>query len=164
MEKIIRRRVVEYLERNKLIKDSQHRFREEKSCVTNLLEFYDKVTEVRQERDGWVDCIFLDCKKAFNTVPHKRLVQKLEDRACITGRGLQWIREYLTGRQQRVMVCDEVSESAPVTSEVPQGVSPRTSAIFVYVNDMMEGIDSEVSLFADDVKLMRRIKSDEDQA
>ncbi|WP_157982357.1 reverse transcriptase domain-containing protein, partial [Oceanicella sp. SM1341] len=121
-------------------------------CITNLLEFYDKITEVRQEREGWVDCIFLDCKKAFDTVPHKRLVQKLEHQAHITGRALQWIREYLTGRQQRVMVRNDVSQWAPVTSGVPQG------------SDLMEGLDSEVSLFADDVKLMRRIKSDEDQA
>ncbi|TOF82727.1 hypothetical protein CGJ15_26220, partial [Vibrio parahaemolyticus] len=118
MEKIIRRRVVGHLERNKCIIDNQHGFREGKSCVTNLLEFYDKVTEVRQEREGWIDCIFLDCKKAFDTVPHKRLLQKLEDQAHITGKALQWIREYLSGRQQRVMVRDEVSEWAPVTSGV----------------------------------------------
>ncbi|KAA3669890.1 uncharacterized protein DEA37_0002748, partial [Paragonimus westermani] len=164
MEKIIRRRVVEHLERNDLINSSQHGFRDGKSCVTNLLEFYDMVTAVRQEREGWVDCIFLDCKKAFDTVPHKRLVQKLEDQAGITGKALQWIREYLSGRQQRVMVRGEVSEWAPVTSGVPQGSVLGPVLFLVFVNDMTEGIDSEVSLFADDVKLMRRIHSIEDQA
>ncbi|KAK8748335.1 hypothetical protein OTU49_016085 [Cherax quadricarinatus] len=164
MEKIIRRRVVEHLERNKSINANQHGFMEGKSCVTNLLEFYDKITEVRHEREGWADCIFLDCKKAFDTVPHKRLVQKLEHQAHITGRALQWIREYLTGRQHRVMVRNDVSQWAPVTSGVPQGSVLGPVLFLVYVNDMMEGLYSEVSLFADDVKLMRRIKSDEDQA
>lgn len=62
MDKVIRRRVEELLERIELIHDNQHHFRE-RSSVTNLLEFYEQVTEVRQKRAGWVNSIFMDYKK-----------------------------------------------------------------------------------------------------
>lgn len=61
------------------------------------------------------------------------------------------------------MVRDKLSEWAPVTSGVPQGSVLRPVLFLVYASDMTEVIDSEVSLFADDMKLMRRIQTDEDQ-
>ncbi len=51
---------------------------EKGKCVTNLLSFYDRVTETMQERDGWVDILYLNSKKAFDKVPHERLIWKLE--------------------------------------------------------------------------------------
>ncbi len=61
-----------------MLTDSQFDFRKGKSCVTNLLSYYDRVAETKQERDGWVDSIYLDFKKAFDRVPHERLIWKLE--------------------------------------------------------------------------------------
>ncbi len=61
-----------------MLTDGQFGFRKGKSCVTNLLSYYDRVSETMQERDGWVDSIYLDFKKAFHRVPHERLVWKLE--------------------------------------------------------------------------------------
>ncbi len=63
-------------------------------CVTNLISFYSRVTDVIQERDGWVDCSCLDFKKAFDKVPHERLIWKLNH---VGGRGgsiLEWIKDF----------------------------------------------------------------------
>ena len=75
IESIIRDEVVQHLDRHNLIRDSQHGFRPGRSCTSNLLEFFDKVTEEINEK-GNVDVIFLDFAKAFDKVPHKRLIDK----------------------------------------------------------------------------------------
>jgi len=75
IESIIRDEVVQHLDRHNLIKDSQHGFRPGRSCTSNLLEFFDKVTEKINEKAN-VDVIFLDFAKAFDKVPHKRLIDK----------------------------------------------------------------------------------------
>ncbi len=74
LEKIIKTKWVEHLERNDIISDRQYGFRFGRSCVSNLLSFYDRATDILQERDGWVDCIYLDLKKAFDRVPHREVV------------------------------------------------------------------------------------------
>lgn len=56
------------------------------SCITNLLDFYDRVSSVINKRDGWVECLLQDCQKAFDSVPHRRLVRKLDLLARIRGR------------------------------------------------------------------------------
>ncbi len=61
-----------------MLTDGQFGFRKKKSCVTNLLNYYDRVAETMQERDGWIDSIYLDFKKAFDRVPYKILIWKLE--------------------------------------------------------------------------------------
>lgn len=121
MEKILRRKIVEHLEKSGFLTSKQHGFREGRSTVTNLLEFYDKVSEILHERDGWADCIYLDFQKAFDSVPHQRLIEKLDKMAGVRGKMLCWIKSYLQGRMQRVKVRGEVSSLGKVTSGVPQG-------------------------------------------
>jgi len=75
-ETIIRDALVRHLEDNHLITDSQHGFRKGRSCLTNLLEFLDKVTGC-VDAGGNVDIVFLDFAKAFDKVPHKRLILKM---------------------------------------------------------------------------------------
>ena len=76
-EVLIEEKWERYLEDNRVISDKQFGFRQGKSCVTNLLRFYTQVIEGIENRDGWVDAVYLDIKKSFNTVPHKRLLWKL---------------------------------------------------------------------------------------
>ncbi len=66
-----------------------------KSCVTNLLSYYDRVAETIQERDGWVDSIYLDFKKAFDRVPHERLIWTLEYQGGVQGNILNWVKDFL---------------------------------------------------------------------
>ena len=65
---------MEHLERRNVLTDCQFGFRKGRSCSSNLLSYYSKVIDIVQERDGWVDSVYLDLKKAFDKVPHKRLL------------------------------------------------------------------------------------------
>ena len=76
MESIIRDEIVQYLEANQLLKDSQHGFRTGRSCLTNILVFLDKITEWVDQGE-MVDVVFLDFAKAFDKVPHQRLLLKV---------------------------------------------------------------------------------------
>ena len=85
------------MQSNKLIKDSQLGFRNKRSCLTNLLEFIEKVAEYLDSGEP-VDVIYLDFQKAFDKVSHMRLLARLEE-IRITAKLLDWIREWLKGRK-----------------------------------------------------------------
>ena len=94
----------------------------------------------------------LDFTKAFDKVPHKRLIQKL----CfygLSGQIASWIQDFLTGRSQRVVVDGKFSNQAPVLSGVPQGTVLGPIAFLFYINDLSSNISSQVRLFADDCLL-----------
>jgi len=118
-ESIIRDSMVEYLESNQLITTSQHGFRKGRSCLTNLLEFLDKVTGYVDSGDN-VDVVFLDFAKAFDKVSHRRLLLKLEAHG-IDSKLINWIAEWLRNRVQRVCLRGVVSSWLEVLSGVPQG-------------------------------------------
>ena len=101
-------------------------------------------------------------KKAFDKVPHKRLLWKLENIGGLKGTLMKWMEDYLQGRQMWTVLRDQQSEWSEVTSRVPQ-VSMLAPIIFlIYINDMTDGLNSYVNLFADDAKLMRRVKDQRD--
>ena len=99
LEGIIREKLVTHLEENDIITNKQHRFRKNRSCLTNLLEY---LINAIDEKD-WVDINYLDCKKAFDRVPHRRLIAKLGS-VGIRGRVLGWIENFLRDRRQRVKI------------------------------------------------------------
>ena len=115
----IRRKKVKHLEENDIITNKQHRLRKNRSCLTNLLECLDDLINAVDEKD-WVDINYLDCEKAFDRVPHRRLIAKLGS-VGISGRVLGWIENFLRDRRQRVKIQDSESSWLPVYSGVPQG-------------------------------------------
>ena len=156
LETIIRDHMIDFLVKHKLINSSQHGFLKARSCLTNLLCFFEEITKWVDE-GSLVDVIYLDFQKAFDKVPHQRLILKLKSH----GMGnsiINWIEQWLTDRRQRVVVDGDVSSWKSVLSGVPQGSVLGPILFLVYINDLEEGVIGKILKFADDTKLFTKTK------
>ena len=160
LEHLIRARIVEFLEADNKLNQYQHGFRSGHSCQTQLLATTHEWTRPLDKRAS-THVIYLDFSKAFDSVPHQRLLMKLE---CMGVRGniLRWISAFLSVREQRVLVDGQSSDWMQVTSGVPQGSVLGPLFFLVFVNDIDGGLTSSVRLFADDCAIFRVVSSKQD--
>ena len=161
--KIVTKEIVDHLERNEVDSDVQHGFVQGPSCRTQVLaviEEWTKLIEERIQRKPF-DCLYSDYRKVFDSVPHMRLMRKI-DNCGITGQVQRWIKSFLQGRRQRVRVREAVSGWSKVTYGIPQGSVLGPTLFVLFINYLPQVVGSPVALFADDTKMLRKIQSDED--
>jgi len=157
LESVVRDAIVSHFSENNLYTNCQHGFRKKRSCVTQLLHVMEEVTSFLDEGNS-VDIIYFDFKKAFDTVPHNRLLTKLAAYG-ICGNILNWIKNFLSGRTQQVRVGTQKSGKTPVLSGIPQGSILGPILFTVFINDLPNQINSMCDIFADDTKIYNITKN-----
>jgi hypothetical protein len=162
MESFIHERIMKHCHNNSLFTKAQHGFLPKRGCVSNLIEARDILTDA-VHRGYAIDVIYTDFAKAFDKVPHKRLLHKLKAYG-ICGSLFRWISDWLANRKQRVVVGKAESEWKEVTSGVPQGSVLGPLLFILYINDLPDNIAHHIKIYADDSKILGVIKTEEDKA
>ena len=152
-ERIVYNHLYNRLQFNKLLYDSQYGFRKSHSTELAALELIDSIYK-NVDQGKTPIAIFLDLTKAFDTIDHKILINKLHHCGCINI-SLNWFKSYLTERSQYVVINDTISKTLRITTGVPQGAVLCPLLFSIYINDLSRATDKfKYILFADDTNLI----------
>lgn len=163
-ERMLQDKMLHYLFTNKLLSRQQHGFLAKHSTCTQLLEVVNDWSIALRNAHS-VDVVYFDISKAFDTVSHHKLKQKLLAYG-FEGKVLSLISDFITGRSQRVVLPNGFSQWSNLSSGVPQGSVLGPLLFLLYINDIVDLFTGEVSvkLFADDIKIYMEIKDSSETA
>jgi len=139
--------------------EGQHGFKPGHSCESQLIAVCQDIADSMVNGDR-IDAIVIDLSKAFDLIPHDRLLMKI----AISGVGsrlVACVRKFLRGRTQSVKFGGQLSEEVRVTSGVPQGSVLGPLLFLAYVNDIWRNIESTIRLFADDCLIYKKINNED---
>lgn len=154
LEKIINKRLKGFLEKNNILSSNQHGFRERKSTNDAMLQLTNFIVD-KLDKNKKALGLFLDLKKAFDTVSVPLLIKKLENKG-IRGLPLQLFQDYLSGRKQAVVAGDLCSEEESINYGVPQGSVLGPTLFLIYIDDLCRIVlkNTQIITFADDTVLL----------
>ncbi len=158
IEKLMYRRLYNFLEIHNILYEQQYGFRKNKSTIHSLIQITEQIKYSIEK--GMYGCgIFIDLKKAFDTVNHSILLKKLEHYG-IRGTSLQWFTSYLTNRKQYVYHNGHSSKIKSISCGVPQGSVLGPLLFLLYINDLPHVSNIlRFYLFADDTNLYYESKN-----
>jgi len=160
-EKVIFKHLFNYIKDNDLITRHQSGFMPGDSTVNQLVYMYNLFAKALNDKKD-IQLVFCDQSKAFDKVWHPGLIYKLQTFG-ISGPILEWFNSYLSNRRQRVVIANATSTWKTIKSGVPQGSILGPLLFLIHINDIIDGIESHIKLFADDTSLFITIDNDEDR-
>ena len=161
MEGFVKKSLYNHLIDNNLLCNQQFGFVSKRNTITQLLvTLNDWMSDL--DSSSPVDAAYMDFRKAFDSVPHQRLINKLKG-YNIDGQILKWITSFLTNRTQFVKINNSTSSNLKVSSGVPQGSVLGPTLFIYFINDLPNVVKStDIKIFADDTKVYKAIKTEDD--
>lgn len=161
IERFVRKKVTEHLEKTEAFNDGQHGFTKGRSCLSQLLQHQEEIL-TNLARGKNVDVIYLDFAKAFDKVDHGLLLHKMKQLGIMGHLG-EWMHSFLTNRQQVISVNGHPSDPSEVVSGVPQGSVLGPLLFLIMIMDIdNELLNTQTTSFADDTRVKREICTEND--